>query len=201
MNRFDVEYFSNTAKQSDMRLAQGFTLVELIVAVAVLSIMITVGVPNFVSFIQRYSAESAIGMFHKDLQLARAEAVSLGKRVTVCHLSSGNVCDGNWLQGVSVFVDDGASIGELDADELVLAESNPLGTENHFKDSSRDRVTFTADGQSAGFAATFVFCPSSADAEYARGVILSNTGRARSTSDTNNDGIHEGSDGKALTCS
>ena len=201
MTQFKNKYRIQSPTKMVLHRTKGFTLVELIVTVSVLAILVTVGVPSFVSFIQRYAAASAIGMFHKDLQLARAEAVSLGKRVTVCHLSSSNTCDGNWLQGISVFVDDGASIGELDGGELVLAESNPLGTENYFKDSSRTRVTFTADGQAAGFAATFVFCPSSAEAEFARGVILSNTGRARSTSDTDKDGVHEGADGNALTCS
>lgn len=186
---------------SSPRRARGFTLIELLVAVSILVIMVTVGVPNFVSFVQSYSAQSAMSMFHKDLQLARAEAVSLGKRVTVCHLGSDDSCDGDWLEGVSVFVDDGATIGELDDGELVLAQSNAMGSENSFQDSSRTRVTFTADGQSAGFAATFVFCPSSGEAQYARGVILSNTGRARSTSDSNDDGTHEDADGDALTCS
>ncbi len=172
-----------------MKQSKGFTLVELILGVALLTILVTIGFPNFSSFIQRYSSQSAIGQFHKDLQLARSEAVSLGKRVTVCHLSSSGSCDGNWLEGISVFVDDGDTIGALDSDELVLSQSNPLGSENSFQDSSRTRISFTSDGQAAGFNGTFVFCPSSGNALYARGVILSNTGRARATSDSNGDAL------------
>ncbi|GGA70940.1 prepilin-type N-terminal cleavage/methylation domain-containing protein [Neiella marina] len=178
----------------------GFTLVELMVTVAVVVILITIGIPGFNALIQRYTSESSIDMLHKDMHFARAEAVSLGKRVTVCHLSSTNECDGNWLDGISVFVDDGDNVGELDGGELVLAQSAPLGSENSFKDSTRDRVTFTPDGLSAGFAATFVFCPSSGDNKYARGIILSNIGRARATIDANEDGYHEDSNGNILTC-
>lgn len=180
---------------------KGFTVIELMVAMAVFIILLSVGVPSFVSFIQRYSAESTIGMFHKDLHLARSEAVSLGKPITLCHLSSSNVCDGKWLEGITIFVDDGAEAGKLDDGELVLVKSNPMGTENHFTGPDRTRITYNAEGQSPGFNGTFVFCPSSGEAEYARGVILSAIGRARATSDQNSDGTHEGANGKALTCS
>lgn len=179
---------------------RGFTLIELMVTISVLIILVTLGVPSFVQFVQEYSAKSAIGMFHKDLQLARAEAVSLGKRITVCHLGSNGECDGNWLEGVSVFVDDEEPIGTLNSDELVLAQSNPMGSENTFLDGTRDRVTFNSEGQSPGFNTTFVFCPSSGEAKYAKGVILSGTGRARATRDDDNDGIHEKSDGTPLSC-
>ena len=178
---------------------KGFTLVELIVSLVVFAILITVGLPNFSDFIRRYTAESTMMSLHKDIQLARAEAVSLGKRVTICHLNGTN-CDGNWLQGVTVFVDDGATTGTLEAGELKLVESNPIGTEHQFK-AQRNRLTFRPDGMATGFADNFIFCPKGGNAKHNRGIIISNTGSTRRTQDTNDDGIHELANGTKLGCS
>jgi len=178
----------------------GFTLVELVVTMAVFAILVTVALPGFSSFIREYTATSAMMGLHKDLQLARSEAVSLGKRVTVCHLNSSNACTNDWLNGVTVFVDDGANIGSYDNGELKLVESNPIGKEHSFK-ASRTRITFRSDGMSAGFTDTFIFCPKGGNQEHYRGITISGTGVTRASADTNGDGVHEKSDGTPLTCS
>lgn len=179
---------------------EGFTLVELMVALAVFAILVTIGLPSFTDFIKRYTAESAMMQIHKDLQTARSGAVSLGKPVTVCHLDSTGNCDNNWLGGISIFVDDQSTRGKFESGELKLAESNAIGTEHKFDRSSRNRVTYRADGQSPGFNGTFVFCPKGGEAKHYRGLILNMNGRVRASRDDNGDGIHEDSSGNKLAC-
>lgn len=56
--------------------SSGFTLVELMIAVAVLAILMTVGLPNFRQLMKNYEVRVAAESVVNGLQRARAEAVS-----------------------------------------------------------------------------------------------------------------------------
>lgn len=64
--------YSVTARR---RLARGFTLVEIMVAIAILAILLAVGVPNMRSWLTSSSALAAAEFYAEGLKLARAEAV------------------------------------------------------------------------------------------------------------------------------
>lgn len=72
----------------------GFTLVELLVTMAVLTIVISVGVPMYGSFTQGSAVSSRTSELVADLNLARSEAVSL--RTTVRLAASGGVWTNGW---------------------------------------------------------------------------------------------------------
>lgn len=63
------------------RRQHAFTLVELIVAVAVAAILLTIGVPNFRDFILRQRVKSVQAQLVTDLQYARSEAVARNNHV------------------------------------------------------------------------------------------------------------------------
>ena len=60
---------------------QGFTLVELMIAVAVLSILLSVGVPSLKAWILNTKIRTTAEAMQNGLQLARAEAVRRNERV------------------------------------------------------------------------------------------------------------------------
>src|ERR1035438_3999731 len=70
----------------------GFTLVEILIAVAVVAILLTIGIPSFryVTNSNRIAAE--INGLLGDMQYARAEAVKEGQTVTVCESNDGATC-------------------------------------------------------------------------------------------------------------
>ena len=76
----------------------GFTLIELIITLIVLSILLTIAVPNYVTWIKNNRIDAATRNLTGAFQLARSEAVSRQIAITV---NSG----GNWSNGLTIYTD------------------------------------------------------------------------------------------------
>lgn len=102
-----------------MTKTRGFTLVELLVTLAVAAILITVGVPSFKDLIYNNRLTAATNMFVSSINIARSEAIKQGRNATVCVSTNlANCTGGNWNDGWLVWVDvDGNGI--LSADEII----------------------------------------------------------------------------------
>lgn len=74
----------------------GFTLIELLVTMAVLTIVISVGVPMYGSFTQGSAVSSRTSELVAALNLARSEAVSLRTTVRLAALSNSGVWTSGW---------------------------------------------------------------------------------------------------------
>jgi type IV fimbrial biogenesis protein FimT len=111
-----------------MRNQDGFTLIEMMVTLAISAIMITSGVPAFQHIVQtnRQAAQSA--MLVRALQFARTEAIRRAANVTVCSGSatgghSGKpVCSKSrdWSNGWIVFIDNHGGAGDFNKDDKLL---------------------------------------------------------------------------------
>ena len=63
--------------------ARGFTLVELMVVVAITAIVLSLAAPSFTSFLAKKRVESVMSELSTDLQYARSEAVSRNAAVRI----------------------------------------------------------------------------------------------------------------------
>ena len=88
---------------------QGFTLIELMVTVAVLAIVLSIAVPSFQTLITNNKSQTMGDEFAQALNFARSEAVKNKKRVSICASSNGTSCTGSWSEGFIVFQDNAAS--------------------------------------------------------------------------------------------
>jgi type IV fimbrial biogenesis protein FimT len=187
----------------------GFSLVELMITLAIAAIVLAAGVPAFGDLIQDNRLATQINELVTDLNLARSEAIKQAADVTVCKRNSaGTACNnpGNWQNGWIVFLDLNGN-GDLDSngdftlcetgEDCVLRVHAPLPAGNTIN-YPRNRITYDMQGFSYGFNGTFVFCDSRGYTK-ARGRIVSNPGRIRATADTDHDGIHEDSSGAEFT--
>ena len=97
------------------RAPGGFTLIELMVTIAIAGILLSLAVPSMTTVIKNNRLQSAVSSFAVDLQFARSEAIKRGQNVTVCPSSDGNSCLGTdtWHKGWMVFYDAG-TIGTYD---------------------------------------------------------------------------------------
>lgn len=78
-----------------MKKVCGFTLIELMVTLAVLAILLTVGVPDFQAFIQKNRISAAANTLISALNLARSEAISRGSDVKMIR-TGGDAWEGGW---------------------------------------------------------------------------------------------------------
>ncbi|WP_372015317.1 GspH/FimT family pseudopilin [Pseudoxanthomonas sp. 10H] len=88
-----------------MSRQRGFTLVELMVTVAVLAILVGLATPSFTSVINSNRLTSQANEFMADLQLARSEAVRRNRTVRLCRSADGATCAagaGDWTSWIVI---------------------------------------------------------------------------------------------------
>ena len=83
------------------RTSKGFTLFELIVTMAVAGIILSFGIPGFMSFIQNNRATTHTNDLITALNLGRNEATRRAAPITVCSSTDGANCSGgnDWSSG------------------------------------------------------------------------------------------------------
>lgn len=87
-----------------MRLQRGFTLLELMVTLAVAAILFSFAVPGFQQMVQRNRVITYTNSFIATVNYARSEAIRRAGTVSICASSDGATCTGTWSQGWIVFV-------------------------------------------------------------------------------------------------
>jgi len=88
-----------------MKRQSGFNLTELIIVVAIVAILLSVGVPSYRYITNSYRMTSEVNGLLGDPMYARAEAIKEGLGVTVCVSFNGTTCLGGtaWQNGWVVF--------------------------------------------------------------------------------------------------
>ncbi len=101
MNHLPLHLPRSTPRQ------QGFTLVELVVTIALLAVITTIAVPSFTETLRAWRRDSATRVLLGSMQLARAEAIKTSRKVYMCVSSDGETCDdtNDWKAGWFVWVD------------------------------------------------------------------------------------------------
>lgn len=75
-----------------MRGNSGFTLLELMITVIILSIVVTIAVPSFLSLLQTNRLAGQVNQLVGAIHAARTEAIKMNRNVVFCHSSDGAVC-------------------------------------------------------------------------------------------------------------
>lgn len=123
--------------------ARGFTLIELMVTIAVLAITLTIAAPSFQGLINSNRLVSQSNELVASLQLARSEAIRRNAKVEVCASSDGSTCDttsDTWTQWLVMIASSGEvlRVNEVNPKVSVMPSAAILNNENH--------VEFSADG-------------------------------------------------------
>lgn len=165
----------------------GFSLIELMVTIAIVAILVAVAFPSFEGSMRSNRVTTAANEFMGSVSLARSEATRSPGGAVLCSSQGGSACDGtSWNDGWIVWIDlngDGLRTG---SDDRVVRHVTGL-----------PRVVFTATAPGGAAAANLIrfdnrgrpinnrvdfeikpdVCP--AGAELMREISLTATGQAR----------------------
>ena len=161
----------------------GFTLIELIVTISVLAILTALATPSFRSIMLNSRSASDANNLLSLIILARSEAVTRNRSVTLCKSADGNSCSTDasvgWHTGAVIFEDiDGA--GDIDAGtDVVIRGEVPVSSSSTLQGNSpvANRMTFNPLGRVASLGAaggSITVMPSGLD-EYRRRIVIAST--------------------------
>lgn len=178
----------------------GLTLIELIVALTVLSILVSVGWPSLQQLVSGTERRTSLNNVHHVLALGRAEAIKSASIVTICPLDKGDECTGDWTQPVSVFRDPDNLRKLANPDHLVRTMDPPETGTLHVHVGNRGYFQYGASGRVRGTLGNITYCPPDNKATKAGQVVINMGGRPRRAKDHDGDGIVEESDGSPVSC-
>ena len=132
--------------------SQGMTLIELMMAIAVLGILVAIAVPSFRSITASSRTVAATNDLVSALNLARSEALTRSVNAVVCTSSDQATCSGStdWADGWIVFSDRNRN-GAVNNGELLQAWSSvgnalKLSAETLDDNKAVSRVTYNTMG-------------------------------------------------------
>lgn len=99
---------TGSAMQSTIKIKpsmQGFTLLELMITVAIAAILLGIGIPSFIGLVNNNRLTSTTNDFITAINTTRVEAIRQGQRVTLCPSTNNTSCGGTWESGWIIFND------------------------------------------------------------------------------------------------
>ncbi len=158
----------------------GFTLIELMVVIMVVSILVVIGLPSMTGMLRSQRIKTASLDLYSSLTLARSEAIKRNASNVSMIAASGG-----WQNGWKVCVDANSN-GVCATSEVLLLQQDSLDTSITVSGPAGNIVTYNRDGRLATASAAFILRAGVNDkAAPMRCVDVDVSGRARTRMDTN----------------
>jgi len=193
----------DTSPQSQFKALQrmlGFTIIELMMTLAVAAILITIAIPSFRSMIISNNIITHTNEFVGTISYARSEAIRRGKSVTICKSSSGTACltgggtywDSGWIAHIDLDSD-----GTVDANEVLRVWPKLPDTYTLRSSEFTDLLRYNPLG-TANNSGSFAICHNSSE-QGAKAIIITPM-RPRLGEDSDNNQIPENDSGEINSC-
>ena len=180
---------SNNAKNYKHR-ALGFTLIEVMVTIAIAGIALTIAIPGLNSFTLKMRVDNEVSEIQRLLMTTRNAAINSGARASLCPLASDDTCaaNNNWAGKIGVVTSDG-----------LIKEREAISSGDKLQFAT-NAVIYSPSGQLANNSiGNFNYCPQGKN-EYSRAVTLSLSGRTYLSTDINGNGRDQDRDEKTIAC-
>lgn len=157
-----------------MKRHSAFTLIELLIALTLASLLLVAAVPLWREWLQRNRAEAVVQQLITAINLARSEAVKRGQTVTFCPSRDQRHCGGLWQEGQII----------LQQQQVIRTYAALPGRDQLIWRSSlgkNDRLEFVASGFTNGQKGSFIYYP--AHGQAATRIVIEQSGRMRMIKD------------------
>lgn len=179
-------------------LLRGFTIVELMVTLAIAAILLAVAVPSFTLFAQKRGISQKTVQVRNALELARGLALSQRQRWTVCTVNAANSCVSSAGQRLVVFRDDNDD-NDFSAGEMLQQEIDINSIELEMSASfGRPYIRFARNGEALE-SGNLEVCSTNQAVDYGRQAIVFRSGRIRLSNDSDGDG-YDDAGGTKIEC-
>ncbi len=185
------------------RASAGFSLNELMVALAVAAVLMGTAIPEFTELAAAQRATAQINALAGAVNSTRQLAISHNRTMTLC-AGQGPRCGNrqDWHKGMLVFADTNNNRclddGEFVGARFAKPEAGATIVWRSF--GNRAYLRFAATGVTDWQPGNFQYCPANQDARFARQLIINAQGRVRQATDSDGDGIRENAKGQPLSC-
>lgn len=176
----------------------GFTLIELMVTLAIATIIMTAAVPGMNTMIRNNSLATHTNLLVTDINLARSESIKRGVRVVLCRSANPDAttptCSGSaytWTTGWLVFADANGN-ASFDSGDTLLRIGKAFSSAITIKtnSTSNNNLQYNPNGTTneGGGTAIFALCDERNEA-YGRQIQVDPRGRPRLITGTTGDPI------------
>lgn len=165
-----------------MKKNSGFTLLELIITVAVISLVMAFAIPSMTTFNQNDRLTTNINALVGHLAYARSEAVKTSQQVSLCSSSDAATCTGTgWEQGWMIYADANGNGAFNAGTETILRAQQALDGGNTLTATGAigSQVTYDYRGFATTTTGSFLLCDAR-PGPWGKTVTITNTGRVRS---------------------
>lgn len=165
------------------KYSKGFTLLELMVAIAILGITMMFAAPSFISLISNNRISGAANDYLGALQLAKAESAARVNPVTICKKNTDSdacVGGGDWQQGWIVFSDLNGNAAVDGVDDTIILIHEALDSRITFNGNAgvADFIVYRPSGfTNITGAWVLIMCDDRGFDESAKGILITITGR------------------------
>jgi len=157
----------------------GFTALELIVTMAIIAVLLTMGVPAMENYSWNLRMKTAMDQLQTDLNQARGHSISHNSQTIICPATENSNCSGqsDWQNGWIIFTDLNGDRQKQDPEPL-HHHAGAFSMLSISSSRSRNYLRFFANGSAPGSNVTILFCDKRG-AEHAGTITVSNSGRIR----------------------
>lgn len=159
-----------------MTRRQGFSLIELVITIAIAALLLGVGIPDLQQIFSKHSADAEARQILRHLQKTRELAVFSGRDMIFCGIDAEKKCVRDDITRFVIFFD-GNNNRQVDENETVESELKlDFAGDVRLRASGKRFIRYFNDGTANPFGSIFL-CPRRAEPALIRRVITNMPGR------------------------